>query len=147
MTVPNLITTIRIILVPVFIIYLINGEPELALFVFVIAGISDGIDGLVARLFNQKSRLGTLLDPLADKILLISAFVALAIVGLLPSWITVTVISRDILILLGILVLFLYRIEINIKPSLLSKLTTCLQIITVIGTLSKGIFPLPQKAY
>jgi cardiolipin synthase len=147
MTVPNLITTVRIILAPVFIIYLINRDLELALMVFVIAGISDGVDGLVARFFNQKSRLGTFLDPLADKILLVSAFIALAVVDLLPSWVTVTVISRDILILLGIMVLFLYRIEINIKPSLLSKLTTCLQIITVIGALSREILPFPKKMY
>ena len=147
MTVPNLITTIRIILAPVFIIYLINKDLELALIVFVVAGISDGVDGLVARLFNQRSRLGSFLDPLADKILLVSAFIALAVAGLLPSWVTVTVISRDILILLGIFILFLYRIEISIKPSLLSKLTTCLQIITVIGALSREMLPFSEGIY
>jgi cardiolipin synthase len=139
MTVPNLITTLRIILVPVFVIYLINGDLKLALMVFVVAGISDGIDGLLARLFNQKSRLGAFLDPLADKILLISAFVGLAAVGLLPSWVTVTVISRDILILLGVLVFFLNRMDLTIRPSLLSKITTCFQFFTVLAVLSRHL--------
>ncbi len=85
MTVPNLITTIRIILAPVFIIYLINDQFLSALVVFVICVASDGLDGLVARLFNQKSTLGTYLDPLADKILLVSAFITLAVRGYLPS--------------------------------------------------------------
>ncbi|MBW2609013.1 MAG: CDP-alcohol phosphatidyltransferase family protein [Deltaproteobacteria bacterium] len=138
MTVSNLITSIRIILAPIFIIYLINDQLLSGLVVFVICGVSDGVDGLVARLFKQKSRLGTYLDPLADKIILISAFVVLAVRGLLPSWLTVMVISRDTLILLGVIVIYINNMKLDIKPSLTSKITTCLQFITVIAVLSHG---------
>lgn len=140
MTVPNLITMIRIILTPVFIIYLINDDFKLALVVFGVCSVSDGVDGLLARTFNQKSTLGTYLDPLADKILLVASFIVLSVRGFLPSWLTVMVISRDILILLGVLVLFLNRLEIKIKPSILSKINTCLQFITIVAVLSKKIF-------
>ncbi len=106
MTVPNLITTIRIILAPVFIIYLINDQFLSALVVFVLCVASDGLDGLVARLFNQKSTLGSYLDPLADKILLVAAFITLSVRGYLPSWLTVLVIARDVMIMLGIFFYF-----------------------------------------
>lgn len=147
MTVPNLITAIRIILAPVFIIYLINDDFILALIVFVICGLSDGIDGLMARIFNQKSTLGTYLDPIADKIVLVSAFIALSVRGFLPPWLTVMVIARDTLILLGVFVLFLNRLDLNIKPSILSKITTCLQFITVIVALSKEYLPFSSNHF
>jgi len=140
MTIPNLITSIRIILAPIFVIYLINDRPLSALFIFILAGLSDGLDGLVARLFAQKSKLGSYLDPLADKILLVTAFVILAVKGLVPSWLTVVVISRDILILLGVLILFLNEVDFAIKPSILSKMTTCLQLVAVFVVLSKDYF-------
>jgi cardiolipin synthase (CMP-forming) len=142
MTIPNLITTLRIILVPIFIIYLINERFLEALTVFVLAGLSDGVDGLLARLLNQKSRLGAFLDPLADKILLIAAFVVLAAGGFIPVWLTVTVITRDILILLGVLILFLTKQDIVIKPSILSKINTCLQLATVFVVLVRNHFNL-----
>ena len=123
-------------------IYLINDRFLGALVVFVLAGLSDGIDGFIARLYNQKSRLGTFLDPLADKILLISAFVVLSTRNLVPPWLTVVVISRDILILLGVLILFMNRAGLTIKPSILSKLTTCFQLGTVFVVLSKDQFPI-----
>ncbi|MFH1349504.1 MAG: CDP-alcohol phosphatidyltransferase family protein [Pseudomonadota bacterium] len=140
MTVPNLITSMRIILTPVFIIYLINNEFELALIVFAVCSVSDGVDGILARTLNQKSTLGTFLDPLADKILLVASFIVLAVKDLLPSWLTVLVISRDIMILLGVLILFLNGLDIKIKPSILSKINTCLQFITIVIVLSKDIF-------
>jgi cardiolipin synthase len=142
MTIPNLITSLRIILTPIFIIYLINSRFMDALVVFVLAGLSDGVDGFIARLFDQKSRLGTYLDPLADKILLIAAFVTLSVIGLIPSWLTVIVLSRDILILLGVLILFLIKAEFAVRPSILSKLTTCLQLLTVFVVLVKENFHL-----
>jgi len=137
MTIPNLITTLRIVLTPVFVIYVINDELIMGLIILIITGLSDGIDGLVARLFNQKSILGAYLDPLADKIILISAFIALSIRDFLPSWLTVMVISRDILILIGIFILFLNEKKIEISPVVSSKITTCLQFLTVILVLSK----------
>ena len=147
MTIPNLITAFRIILAPVFVIYLINDRLNSALVVFLICMISDGIDGMVARLFNQKSRLGAYLDPLADKTLLVTAFVLLAVRGYLPSWLTVTAIARDVMILLGVLVLHLNRLEIKIRPSAVSKINTCLQFITLFMVLLKGYILLPSVVY
>ncbi len=141
MTVPNFVSIIRIILTPIFIIYLINGEFLSALVVFILAGLSDAADGLIARLFNQKSKIGGYLDPLADKILLIAAFIVLSVMQLVPSWLTVVVISRDILILLGVLILFLNKTDFSIRPSILSKITTCLQLGSVFLVLSKDHFP------
>ena len=149
MTVPNLITTIRIILAPIFIIFVINDQLQSALIVFAICCLTDGLDGMVARLFAQKSKLGAYLDPIADKILLVATFVALSIRGFFPPWLTVTVIARDVLILLGVVVLFFSRLEFaTIKPSILSKITTCLQFASVIAVLAKGIlFTFPSQAY
>lgn len=142
MTVPNLITILRILLTPVFIIFLINGESLPALILFGVAGLSDAADGLIARVFKQKSKLGAFLDPLADKILLVSAFVMLSVRDHVPPWLTVIVISRDILILLGVLILFLNSQDFTLKPSILSKTTTCFQLTTIFGVLSAGYFPL-----
>ena len=125
---------------PIFIIYVINEDFKLALVVFAVCSFSDGIDGLLARTIKQKSTLGTYLDPLADKILLVASFIVLSIRGFLPSWLTVMVISRDIMILLGVLVLFLSGLDIKIKPSILSKINTCLQFVTIVAVLSKDIF-------
>jgi cardiolipin synthase (CMP-forming) len=147
MTIPNLITAFRIILVPVFVIYLINDRLNSALVIFLICMISDGIDGMVARLFNQKSRLGAYLDPLADKTLLVTAFVLLGMRGYLPSWLTVTAIARDVMILLGVLVFHLNRLELRIRPSAVSKINTCFQFITLSVVLLKGCVLMPSAIY
>ena len=132
MTVPNLISAMRIILAPIFVIYLINDHLIPSLIVFIIAGASDGIDGLVARIFDQKSKLGTYLDPIADKVVLVSAFVGLSVKELIPAWLAVTVISRDVMIFLGVLILFLHNTDVAVRPTISSKITTCFQFITVI---------------
>jgi len=142
MTVANLITILRIILVPIFIIYMLNNRVLASLIVFIIAGITDALDGLLARILHQKSTLGAHLDPLADKLLLMSAFVTLAIFNRIPSWLAVLTISRDVIILLGVLILYLNRYSIKIKPSLLSKATTCMQVITILIVLSDGLISL-----
>jgi len=142
MTIPNLITTIRIVLTPIFVIYVIDDELITGLIILIIIGLSDGIDGLIARLFNQKSKLGAYLDPLADKIILISAFIVLSIhEGLPPSWLTVMVISRDIMILLGVSILFLIGMKFEMRPAVSSKITTCLQFFTVIVVLARDFIP------
>lgn len=147
MTFPNLVTTLRIILAPIFVIYLINDQAFYSLIVFIIASISDGLDGLVARLFDQKSRLGSYLDPIADKIVLVSAFIGLAIKEMLPSWLSVMVISRDVMILLGILILFFNGMKFRIRPSIVSKITTCFQFVTVIVAYVKGYFYLLEASF
>jgi len=147
MTIPNLITTLRIILTPIFIIYLLDGQFAAALVLFAVCGISDGLDGFLARVLKQRSTLGTYLDPIADKLILVSTFVVLSVMGLIPVWLAVIVLSRDVLISLGVVVLQLYGMAIRIRPSILSKFTTCFQFITVIGVLGSEFVSLPESLY
>jgi cardiolipin synthase len=129
--IPNMLTVLRILLTPLLVIFLQRRMMGSALLVFTIAGISDGLDGFLARTFNQRTVLGAYLDPLADKLLLMSAFVSLAFLGILPSWLTVVVISRDILIVLGIAICTLWHVHVAIRPSKISKVTTFVQIATI----------------
>ena len=131
MNIPNFLSLLRIILVPVIVIFLIQGLYARALIVFVIAGLTDALDGALARFLNKQTELGSFLDPLADKILLSTSFISLAIFGLIPSWLAVIVISRDFIILLGLLILSMMSVTYEIKPVFVSKITTTLQIATV----------------
>ena len=131
MNIPNFLSLLRIILVPVIVIFLIQESYTKALIIFVIAGLTDALDGAVARLLKKQTELGSFLDPLADKILLSTCFIALAIFNLIPSWLAVIVISRDFIILLGIATLSLMSVTYEIKPIFVSKVTTTLQIATV----------------
>ncbi|MFO8165922.1 MAG: CDP-alcohol phosphatidyltransferase family protein [Thermodesulfobacteriota bacterium] len=148
MTIPNLLTVLRVLLVPIFIIYIINDRAMGSLIIFLIASISDALDGFIARIFHQKSDLGAHLDPLADKILLISAYITLAVLKMIPPWLAILIISRDVIILLGVLVLYINRRPVKVHPSLLSKSTTCLQIGTILMILSSGYISIePIKIY
>jgi cardiolipin synthase (CMP-forming) len=133
--IPNILTLIRILLVPLFVIYVIKDMFFSALIVFAIAGLSDGLDGLLARYFNQRTELGAYLDPIADKLLISSAFVSLAVLKIIPGWMSVIVISRDVLILLGIAIFSITDISVDIKPSFVSKCTTVAQLFTVVFVL------------
>jgi len=128
MNIPNFLSLLRIILVPVIVIFLIQDEYGKALAVFVVAGLTDALDGTLARLLNKQTELGAFLDPLADKILLSTSFISLSIFGLIPGWLTVIVISRDLIILMGIMTLSMMDIAYEIKPVFVSKITTGLQI-------------------
>lgn len=128
-------------MIPFFVIFIINRHFEWALITFVIAGITDGIDGLLARITHQRTELGAYLDPIADKLLLFSAFITLAIVEIIPSWLVVIVVTRDIIILVGFLVMVLTGYHPEIHPSLLSKMTTAFQIVTVALVLLSGYYP------
>jgi cardiolipin synthase len=134
-SIPNILTLARILLTPLFVILLLRDLFPTALIVFAVAGISDGLDGLIARYMNQRTALGAYLDPAADKLLLISSFVALAVLGIIPAWVTVIVIARDVIILLGLAILMLTEKKYEVRPSLVSKCTTTAQIITVLVTL------------
>ncbi len=131
LTIPNLITLIRILLTPLFVIFLVQGRHRQALIVFILAGVSDLADGLIARWWQQKSRLGSYLDPLADKLLMAASFVALSIAHAIPSWLTVVVLSRDVILGLGALILRLTDYPLIVRPSLAGKWTTTLQLITI----------------
>ncbi len=133
--IPNILTLVRILLTPFFVILLLKNLYTYALLVFTLAGISDALDGFIARVFNQKTVMGAYLDPIADKLLLAASFISLAILELIPAWLTVIVISRDILIVIGMAVFSITNIEITIKPSLVSKFTTGAQLGTVCLTL------------
>jgi cardiolipin synthase len=139
MTIPNLLTIARVLLTPLLVILLLEERLSEALIVFVLAGLTDGLDGLIARLYKQKTRLGAFLDPLADKLLLTTTYVMLAVLNLVPSWLTVIVLSRDVLIVLGVFVLFMQDLPFEIRPTLASKLTTCAQIITAIVAMGTAL--------
>lgn len=147
MTIPNLLTLLRILLTPYLVWLLLDARLEQALAVFLLAGVTDGLDGLIARLFQQKSKLGAYLDPLADKLLLVSSFILLGHLRLVPIWLVVIVVSRDALILLGLLTLMFHHIPFEIKPSILSKCTTLLQLFAVLAALGSFYVSLPPWAY
>jgi len=130
-SIPNFLSLFRIILVPVTVIFLIDGSFFTALAIFTLAGVTDALDGFLARVLSQKTVLGAYLDPLADKALLTSCFVTLSIMGIIPGWLAVVVVSRDFIILLGISILFMVSVPFEIKPIFVSKVTTAVQIMTV----------------
>jgi cardiolipin synthase len=144
-TIPNIITLLRILLTPLFIIFLIQGAYHKALFVFLLAGVSDLADGLIARTWHQKSRLGSYLDPLADKVLMAASFVTLSIYREVPSWLTVVVISRDLALGFGVLIFRLADIPLEVRPSLAGKWTTTLQVSTVFLVLIGKIWPFSHQ--
>ena len=131
MNLPNFLSVLRIVLMPLIIILLCYNNYLAAFAVFAVAAITDALDGLFARLFNQKTTLGSYLDPIADKLLLVSSFVTLALLKLIPPWLAILVVSRDIIISIGILVLRLNLFHVEILPSMISKCTTFFQILTI----------------
>jgi cardiolipin synthase len=145
MNLPNILTLTRVLLIPLFVIFIINKRFEWALITFAIAGITDGIDGLIARITHQRTELGAYLDPIADKLLLFSAFISLTIIEIIPSWLVVIVITRDVIILVGFLVMTLTNYHPKINPSLLSKMTTAFQIVTILLSLMAGYSPTFQQ--
>ncbi|GEO14468.1 CDP-alcohol phosphatidyltransferase family protein [Microvirga aerophila] len=128
MTIPNIITIGRLILVPFVIMMIMQERWGTAFVLFAIAGISDGIDGFIARHFDMRSELGSYIDPLADKSLLVSIYVSLAIVGVIPSWLAIVVVSRDAMIVAAVLLSWVMDRRVAIKPLLVSKLNTGAQI-------------------
>lgn len=129
MSIPNLITLARILTVPVLVWAIIAGEMQLAFLLFLAAGISDAVDGFLAKRFGMATELGAYLDPLADKVLIVSIYVALGITGGLPAWLVILVVSRDIMIVGGVLLSWLVDRPVAIKPLLVSKLNTVAQIV------------------
>ncbi len=136
MNIPNFLSLLRILLVPVVVIFLIQGSYGEALFTFSLAGVTDALDGTLARLLKCQTVLGAYLDPIADKMLLTASFVTLAVLGIIPGWLTVIVISRDFIILLGIAVLTIISVPYVVKPAFIGKVTTTLQIGTIFLALS-----------
>jgi cardiolipin synthase len=145
-TIPNFLSLLRMGLVPLFIIAVIDGESRKALLIFVAAGVTDALDGFIARFANQQSLLGAYLDPIADKLLLTSAYVALSIPQLnhgapIPLWVTVLVLARDLLIVVMALILYLAAGVRRFPPSVLSKITTVVQVTAVALVLVSALWP------
>jgi len=124
---PNTLTIARIVIIPIFITSIIYKRYDYALYLFIFAALTDVFDGLFARLTNQKTALGTFLDPLADKFLLVTTYIIMSVYGLIPKWLTITVISRDIIIIIGWLLLYLVSDFSRVEPSLLGKITIWVQ--------------------
>lgn len=151
LTVPNLLTMFRMALIPVFVSLLMGRKFEWALAVFVLAGVTDGLDGLIARRFKQGSQLGTILDPIADKLLLVTSFIVLSIPAIAPQplprhfpvpfWVTVAVISRDVFIVVGAAAINIVTGFSGFRPSWLGKINTTVQILAIAFILVAASFP------
>lgn len=142
MTIPNMITILRLVLVPGVVFAMLQQHWNWAFAGFVVAGVSDGVDGFIARHFNQHSRLGAYLDPMADKLLLVSVFVVLGVASELPLWLVLVAVSRDVLIVFAVLLSSVMGQPVEMKPLLVSKANTAIQLVlaaVVLGELAFGI--------
>jgi cardiolipin synthase len=138
LNIPNLITLGRILLVPIVVWAIASGAMWIAFVLFLSAGVSDAVDGYLAKRFHMTTELGAYLDPLADKALIVSIYLALGITGAIPRWLVILVVSRDILIVGGIMLSWLMGKPLKIRPLLVSKLNTVAQIVfacVVLGSL------------
>ena len=135
MNIPNLLTIFRLFVTSFFILSIHYGEFKIALWLFVVQAITDSLDGFLARVLKEKTSLGALLDPLADKTMLVSSFIVLYLKDIVPFWVTVIVLTRDLILTLGYLGLCKLFGKIEILPSTLGKLTTFCQIATVVYVL------------
>jgi len=137
----NALTAFRVLLVPLFAHFLITGRVRRSLIVFAVCGLSDALDGLLARKLRQRTVVGFYLDPIADKLLMATAFVVLAYVKILPVWLAVLVISRDLFILVGSVLILLLHGSGRIRTTIASKTNTIVQVLTVIYFLAVRAFP------
>ncbi|MBB5317350.1 CDP-alcohol phosphatidyltransferase family protein [Tunturibacter empetritectus] len=137
---PNLLTLMRLFIIPFLLIEILDGHYGVSFALFMLAGISDALDGLLARWLSQKTTLGLYLDPIADKLLLSSLFVVLTHVGLIPLYVTVLVFSRDVGILLIATLLFATGTLRDFRPSMLGKLNTFVQIVALIVVICQKLF-------
>jgi cardiolipin synthase (CMP-forming) len=150
-TLPNFITLVRLAALPFFLVCISSGRFDIALAIFVAAGISDGVDGFLARRFDMKSALGAYLDPIADKLLLMSSYLFLAIPSYparmkVPVWLAVMVLSRDFLLLLVGLLMILTSGKKQFPPTWAGKVTTVTQIVTVLFVLCANLWRWPREA-
>jgi cardiolipin synthase len=136
MNLPNIITIGRILLVPVTIWLIVAGQFGLAFLVFIMAGVGDGIDGFIARRYSMKTKLGAYLDPLADKLLLVSIYISLGFLQHMPAWLVILVASRDVLIVGAVILSWILDKPIKVQPLMISKVNTVAQIIFAGGQLA-----------
>ena len=146
MTLPNLITIGRLLLVPLIIWFIVADQPLAAFGVLLVAGISDAVDGFIARQFDLRSELGTYLDPIADKTLLVSIYVTLAVIAAIPVWLTILIVSRDFLIVGAVVLSWVLGEPSSVQPLRISKLNTVLQIVLAAVVLGDLAFPVDLAA-
>ncbi|WP_114945925.1 CDP-alcohol phosphatidyltransferase family protein [Microvirga calopogonii] len=140
MTIPNIITIGRLIIVPIVIVMIMQQRWATAFALFVVAGVSDAVDGFIARKFDMRSEFGAYIDPLADKSLLVSIYVTLAIVGAIPGWLAIVVVSRDAMIVAAVLLSWVMSRPVEIKPLIVSKLNTGAQLAFAAYALAANAF-------
>jgi len=148
--IPNIITLARMLMTPLAISMIVSQRFLSAFLIFLFAGISDAMDGFIAQHFNLRTELGAYIDPLADKALLISIYVSLAVYGGLPAWLAIAVVFRDVMILVAVLVSWLLGKPVEIRPVWESKLNTAAQIGLAgfaLGVRAYGLNPQPVQAY
>jgi cardiolipin synthase len=149
LTIPNAITLLRIALVPVFLAFYLSGNAGAALACFIAAGVSDALDGFLARVLNQRSKLGTMLDPIADKLLGLAALIATVVHGLVPLWLLLLILFRDGAIAVGAAIARSLHVELPTTPTRIGKYATfsltCLIVLTLVGESQVGLTPL--RAY
>ncbi len=142
LNIPNFITVGRVVLVPIVFWLLVSGRVQAAFFTFVVAGISDAVDGFLAKRYGWTTELGAYLDPLADKLLLVSIFVAMGVLGELPSWLVIGVVTRDIMIVVAVMLSWLMDHPVRIRPLVVSKANTAAQLLlasTVLADVGFGL--------
>ncbi len=157
LTVPNMLTVSRMVLIPVFVTMLFYQRFIVALAVFVCAGLTDGLDGLLARRFDQRSQLGTVLDPIADKLMMVTAFIVLSMRSIFPApvpshlpvpfWVTVAVISRDVFIIVGAAAINIMTGFRGFRPSWLGKVNTTVQIVAIAAIMFAASVPYDTGYY
>jgi len=142
---PNFLSVLRILLVPPVVFYMLQHNYLPALVLFIIAGVTDSLDGWLAKRFHWESHLGEILDPLADKLLLVSSYITFAWLGLLPTWLVACVILRDVVIVLGGVLYRVYFGKISISPTYISKLNTLMQIVLIaVMLISLSVFTINE---
>jgi cardiolipin synthase len=128
---PNILTLGRILLLPFFAVTIIYGEFKIALLIFFLASVTDFLDGFIARIKNQTTYLGRILDPVADKFFLITSFVLMSAYGFIPKWLTIIVISKDVIVLTGCVIIYMVTHNLKIEPTLIGKVTSASQFVLI----------------
>ncbi len=147
MNLPNLITIARILLVPFTVWLIISDAYGFAFLAFAAAGVSDGVDGYIARRYNLRTELGAYLDPVADKALLVSVYITLGFLAVLPAWLVILVVSRDVLIVGAFMLSWLMDRPVKVRPSMVSKINTTGQIVLVVSVLAATALTIPAEPW
>ncbi len=146
LTLPNWLSILRILITPFFTIFLLYRYVGVALAIFALAALTDALDGFIARSWGQKSDLGMVLDPLADKLLVTAGFISFTLLEVIPRWLTIIVLSRDLFLIGGSVVLFMFAGKVKIPPTLLGKGTTVLQLSALLYTMIVNVGAIGSRA-